>query len=629
MASAGRARDLRRRGIGDANLPCLGCLYHVPMRGLHIYNNPTFTTQRARRVRMRRAFAHILVLCGMFSVAVSAYAAKVNVEVIGVTDPIKTNVMNSLSIVRYKDYGAHPATTIERLNRKAPAEIQAALEPYGYFSPHIDAQLSHQGANWTAVYRINPGEPVTLRQVTVRVTGPGAKASAFQKVIANTPLKTGQRLDQSDYSATKNALQFAAAEVGYLDAHFTTHRLEVNPQTHSAEATLVYATGPRYRFGQITIHQKILNPAFVRRYVKFKPGDPYNAQALANLQSALSASGYFSSVIVNPEKKKAKNRRVPIEIETTPAKRNHFSFGLGYGTDTGPRFSFGWDVRRINSEGHRFSFNTRISGIETQAVARYIVPLANPATDRLVYSATLNEQDYGGTVSHLLGVGATRITMLGGWQQSLFLKANRYVSDIGPDSFTTRVLMPGVLFSRIVAHPPSRPQTGFSVNAEFSGAAKSLASGTTFLRADISARFIFPFGPGRLLLHGEAGAIAANDFAEMPVALRFYTGGSASLRGYSYQSIGPRNAQGLVIGGRFLKVASVEYDFPIAGPWGIAGFFDAGTASDNFNAPFQKDVGIGVRYHTPVGAVRLDFGHPIGHPELSPIHISLSIGLAL
>jgi translocation and assembly module TamA len=558
-----------------------------------------------------------------------ALAAKVNVRITGVKDPLKANVLASLSIAHYKDFGAHPAAAIRRLNAKAPAEIRHALEPFGYFSPQVESELTHQGADWTATYRIAPGQPVVLKQVTVKVTGPGSKIPIFEKISANPPLEAGQRLVQSHYSQTKHLLQLAAAEKGYLDANFTTHELKVNPPAHTAEATLVFATGRRYAFGTVTIEQKILNPKFVRSYVRFRPGAPYDATQLADLQSALSASGYFSSVIVKPERKKSKNGRIPIDITTTPAKRNHFNFGLGYGTDTGPRFTFGWEVRRVNREGDKFRFNTRISGIGTQAVARYIEPFGDPSSDRRVYSATLAEQDYGDTVSHLLGLGAGRVTMLGGWQQTLSLDANRYVSDIGPRSFTTRLLTPSVEYSKIVAHPPSQPRSGYSVSGKLSGGAHALLSDVSFLRLDISAHFIFPLGPGRLLLRGEAGAIAADDFAELPTALRFYTGGSNSVRGYSYQSIGPRDAKGRVIGGRYLKVASVEYDYPIIGNWGIAGFFDAGTASDSFNAPFNKGIGIGVRYRTPVGDVRIDFGHPIGHPELSPIHLHLSIGLAL
>ncbi len=556
-------------------------------------------------------------------------AVRVSVHVEGINGKLKTNVMASLSIVQYKNLGTNPEATIRRLDAQAPAEIRRALQPFGYFSPQIDSQLTHNGEVWNATYRIAPGKPVMLRHVTVRILGPGADDPVFKSIAQKPPMQPGRVLDQDAYSLTKQMLLEAAAERGYLDAHFTQHTLTVNPQELWADALLTFRTGTRYRFGKVSINQDILDPAFVRRYVRIHPGEPYNAQALADLQSELSASDYFASVVIVPEKRKAKNHAVPIRVDTTPAKRNVYTVGVGYGTDTGPRLSFGWENRRVNSKGHMFRVDARVSHVQTQVVARYIIPQANPATDRLVYSATLNEQDYGGTVGHLAGLGIGRITMVDGWQQTVSLDANRYTSDIGSESLGSHLLMPGIRFSRIVASPPNFPQHGYSVTADFSGAAKTLASSASFLRADVAARYIFPFGGGRLLLHGELGAIATSDFSEIPVALRFYAGGDDSVRGYAYQSLGPQNAAGLVVGGRYLKIASVEYDHPVAGPWGVAGFFDAGSASNSFASGFDKGVGIGARYRTPIGAVRLDIGHPLGHPELGFYRIHLSVGLAL
>lgn len=571
-----------------------------------------------------------ILIVGMALLAAPAWAeVHVNVQVQGLPAPLQANVLASLGIKHYDNYGDQPEATIRRLNSEAPKEIRRALQPFGYFSPHIESTLKHEGDTWTAIYRIDPGPATKFDKINVKITGAGAGGPVFRKILANLPIHSGERLVQSDYTQTKQLLQEAAAEYGYLDAHFTRHELRVNTKTRKADVEIGFDTGPRYSFGKIRIHQNILQPGFVQRYVHIKPGDPYNAQTLANLQSALSSSGYFSSVAVNPDKGQAKDLQVPVDVNTTPARRNLYRVGLGYGTDTGPRFRFDWENRRVNSKGHRFNFDTRLSRIESQASARYSVPLRNPETDRIVYSATLNKQDYGDTVSHLFGIGANRISHLDGWQTSAALYANRYTSTIGAKAWTAHVLMPQLTFSRIVANPPNYPRRGFSINASFSGSTRALASDVSFLRADLNVRLILPLGPGRLLLHGEAGAISASDFSRLPVALRFYAGGDNSVRGYAYQSIGPRNAQGLVVGGRYLKVASVEYDLPIVGNWGVAGFFDAGNASNTFNNIWNKGIGIGVRYKTPVGAIRVDFAHPISHPNLSYYRIHISIGLAL
>ena len=571
-----------------------------------------------------------IALLGLLVLAAPALGAvQVKVQVHGLRDELQENVLAMLSLRHYKDYGPDPSIMIHRLYAEAPKEIREALQPFGYFSPRIKSQLSRTGNTWTASFSVDPGEPVRFKAVHVTLSGPGAKAAPLRKISTSPPMHAGQTLNQQAYTRTKAMLQETAAEIGYLDAHFTQHVLRVDPRQHSAVATLDFATGPRYRFGQVTIHQHILKPAFLQRYVHITPGEPYDAKALTNLQTALSTSGYFSTVVVKPDKKQASNLKVPIVIDTTPARRNIYRVGLGYGTDTGPRFRFDWENRRVNSKGHRFRFDTRLSRIETQATARYIVPLRNPETDRIVYSSTLNQQDFGGTVSHLFSVGATRVSVIHGWQTGLSLDADRYTSTIGAASRTARLLVPGLSFTRIVADPTDYHQRGFSINATFSGASQALASDASFLRAQLSFHLIVPMGPGRFLVHGEFGAIATNDFAAIPVALRFYAGGDNSVRGYAYQSIGPRNAQGIVVGGRYLKIASVEYDLPIVGNWGIAGFIDAGNASDTLNSTWNKGIGVGVRYLTPVGAIRLDFAHPVSHPQLSYYRIHLSIGLAL
>jgi len=557
-------------------------------------------------------------------------APQVTVRIEGISGELEQNVRASLSIAQYTDWGAEPAATIRRLNGEAPRQIRRALEPYGYFSPQVDANLTRDGDNWTATYRIQPGEPVTVERVVVRIEGAGANDPALASIARSPPIRTGAPLRQSEYTQTKRALQQVAADHGYLDAEFARHVLHVDPAQHSAQVLLVFRTGPRYRFGEVTIHQGILNPGFVHRYVHIQPGEPYSAGKLSDLQSRLSSSGYFSSVSVTPEKDRAgQDRRVPVTVTAQPAKRNHYSLGLGYGTDTGPRLRFGWENRRVNRRGHRFRFDARLSRIATEANARYIVPLADPTSDRLVFSATDNRRDYGDTVGYLLGLGVSRITRVDGWQQDAYVNVGRYRSDLAPGTLVSRLVMPGIRYSRIVAQPPGVSAFGYSINADVHGAARALASDDTFARADLSVHVVIPLGPGEVVLRGEIGAIADSNFDHLPVAERFFAGGENSVRGYAYQSIGPRNAAGQVVGGRYLKTGSVEYDWRIVGNWGVAAFFDAGTAANSFTAPPEKGIGLGARYYTPVGAVRVDLAHPIAHPELGYVRLHIGIGLSL
>lgn len=576
----------------------------------------------------------MLLGTGLLILASSLCAKPVPVRVVvhvhGVEGALEENVRASLAIEHYHDYGPDPDDAIRRLYHQARLEIRQALEPYGYFSPHVESALVHRGSTWTATFHIQAGQPVRVSQVNVKVEGPGARDPVFKALIKHPPIRSGQRLLQSHYTSTKQALQEIALTRGYLKAHFLKHVLRVDPSQHTATVSLVFATGPRYRFGKVTIHQKILKTQFVRRYVHIRPGSPYNTQRLSNLQAELSGSNYFSSVSVIPETKKAgADLHVPIRVETTPAKRNHYAFGVGYGTDTGPRFRFSWENRRVDSEGHRFRFDVRVSGIGTEAHTRYIIPLANPATDRLVFSAVDSRQDYGDTVGYLLGTGVSRITQNGPWQTDEFVLLGRYRSELGNQTLTSRLITPGITFSKIRLGSASLHEFGYNLTLSILGASRAIGSDATFLRGQVSAHLAIPLGPGDFLLRGALGAVVTNEFSAVPVAERFYAGGEDSVRGYAYQSIGPRNALGQVVGGRYLKVGSIEYDWYIVGHWGIAGFFDLGTASDSLTASLDKGVGIGVRYFTPVGAIRVDFSHPIAQPQLSFYMIQIGIGLSL
>jgi translocation and assembly module TamA len=129
----------------------------------------------------------------------------------------------------------------------------------------------------------------------------------------------------------------------------------------------------------------------------------------------------------------------------------------------------------------------------------------------------------------------------------------------------------------------------------------------------------------RLLLRGKLGVIQAAAFSDLPPSQRFFAGGDQSVRGYGYQELGPENSAGDVIGGQYLTVASIEADYLLYGNFGVAAFFDAGNAGDSFLPSLKKGVGIGLRYRSPVGMIRLDFAHPLDDPD-NDFRIHISIG---
>ena len=130
----------------------------------------------------------------------------------------------------------------------------------------------------------------------------------------------------------------------------------------------------------------------------------------------------------------------------------------------------------------------------------------------------------------------------------------------------------------------------------------------------------------RLILRGSAGATWTNDFSELPPQLRFFAGGDRSVRGYGYQSIGPKNAYGRVIGGKNLLVGSTEVEHYFTKKWGMAAFVDAGNAFDGTDYRPKIGAGLGVRWLSPVGMIRVDLGVPVHNPDDHGVELHVVIG---
>src|SRR6185369_6353017 len=152
------------------------------------------------------------------------------------------------------------------------------------------------------------------------------------------------------------------------------------------------------------------------------------------------------------------------------------------------------------------------------------------------------------------------------------------------------------------------PTRGERIEFDVRAADKSVLSNATFFQAIARGKFIQSFGEERfrLITRADLGYTVTNDFHDLPPTVRFFAGGDQSVRGYSYQGIGPRDALGRVLGGKALEVASAELEYRFLQKWGVAAFYDTGTANDKFGGQLKVGTGVGVRWMSPIGLIRLD-----------------------
>ena len=231
--------------------------------------------------------------------------------------------------------------------------------------------------------------------------------------------------------------------------------------------------------GPVTIEQEILDPAFVQRHVRFEEGEPFNTDKLLKLQLALGDSGFFRRVEVQSRREEAVEQRIPVTIKTVPAPPRAYAWGLGYGTDTGPRVSLGVNFRRINDRGHSILVDTRVSRIYRSIGTSYNVPIGNLVSDRLVFKAGADFEDIadeGNTNLYTLGVSQNV-----GWgplQRRLYAEFRYEDYSLGEDEEVTQNLIPGITLSRLRTDDVLFPRRGYSWSADLRGAAKRVSGKT-------------------------------------------------------------------------------------------------------------------------------------------------------
>ncbi len=576
---------------------------------------------------MYKAQRMLLALLSCLCSATVFAQIDVTVDINGVDQRLEDNVRLFLSIEQQKAHALISEGRLRRLHQKAPLEITKALQPFGFYRPVIEAKLSQSAPDsWLASYTIDPGPALPVAVFDFALSAEMADDPAFVALVAKLPLQQGAAFNHLVYEDTKSSLAKLAAERGYFEARFSEHRLEIDLNAYEARIELHYEGGRRYRFGEVLLQQDVLKPELLSRFIPFETGSPYTLNQLIDLQQALNDSDYFSTVDVSPGEPQVDSAEIPITVVLTPRKQHRYSLGLGYGTDTGARAKFGWERPRLNQRGHRFNTEAKVSEIGYSLSAHYRVPVLNPRTDQLVYSAGVVNEKTDTSDSTVRTVGTRLNRSRGHWRESVSLNYQREEFIVADDFGRSILLMPGVSWSRTWGGNFIHTLDGLRFDIALRGASESVVSDTDFLQLQGGLKGITPLGHrNRMIARGRVGSTWTRQFHQLPSSVRFFAGGSQSVRGYAYQSLGPLDASGKVVGGRHLMSGSIEFEHSFNGKWGVATFYDGGNAIDNISEKLERGAGLGLRWQSPVGPVRFDIATAVSQPD-HPWRLHINIG---
>ena len=538
------------------------------------------------------------------------------VGISGLAGKSKDNVRLVLSLEKEKCDA--PEWKIRGLYAQADQEIDQGLRALGYYHAVIDKSLAFGKTCWKADFAINPGAQVYVKDINVTFTGASHDDAEFKKLHDKLLKTAGSPLDHSQYEKMKRRIESLALERGYLKGTFTEKKLIIDKQLNQAHIQLVFDAGKRMVFGKVVIEQDILNPEFVEKYISIKSGDFYSSEQLAKTHNDLSKTGYFEMIDINPDTEKA-DQEVPVTLKLQPKKKHHFTFGAGYDTDIGPLISAAYENRRLNRQGHFLTSELDLSPVLSTAAVEYNVPLNNSVSDFFSFGGGLKREDTNSfkTTSAMLS-GRLKHALDSGWKQTLFLDLDYEDFLIGSTTTQTLLLVPGGSWFKSVADNALRPSQGYRAKFDTSGSYQNPLSNVSFLQAALTAVWMHPLPwNSKFIGRTELGATLVDQFDKLPTSYRFYAGGINSIRGYAYKELGPKDNQGNVIGGKFLTVLSLEYEKAIFDDWGVSAFIDSGDAFNLDNIRLKTGAGLGVRWYSPFGPVRIDFAIPLNDSNSS------------
>jgi translocation and assembly module TamA len=549
------------------------------------------------------------------------------VTITGVEGPLRENVLALTGIVSASSAKSIRPGHVYRLYDRAPEEIERALQPFGFYRSSVESSLDTESSPWVASFAIDPGPPMPVSRLDVRIVGEAEGDSVFQAAVAGLPLAQGDTLHHQAYEQAKTSLELLAADRGYLDAVWDSSLVRVDLERNAAEIVLHMTTGPRFRFGEVTIDQEWVDRDILEPYIQFKAGDPYDSSYLRSLQSSLSGTTYFASVEILPRRDLAdSDRRVPIEVHATMRKTQRWEVGVGYGTDTGPRIRLAAEFRRLNRRGQYADADARLSTTEQSITARYNIPVGFPNPSLWTLTGRYGHIEWV-TSKTLQGIGSLSFAHLRGEVREVF--SLRYQDDdftVAADTGRSHLTQPIAAWTFAQADNRLYATRGFGGVLELRGAVDGMASTASFFRAWTSFKAIRTLSPrARAILKLDAGWMLTGQFRELPPSIRFFAGGDRSIRGYDYQSLGPVDESGAVAGGNSLLVGSAELEYRFLEKWAGAVFLDAGNALRDFGGEIAFGPGVGVRWISPVGLVRVDVGFGL-QKEGNPARLHLSIG---
>lgn len=549
----------------------------------------------------------------------------------------------ALSILEEHGEASANAAQIDRRAR-ADAELLAEiLRAHGYYAASVDTGVEAGGDNALLVtLEARPGPLYRFAEVRL----PGIEAAGEDVEALREAFGVAER-DPVDAAAVEAAQAALAAELGRRGYAFAAvGEPEIVIDHADATASLVLPVAPQgtRRFGRIIVEDDApFGADHVATIARFEEGDPYRTERIEDLRWALVATGLVSTVTIRPVAREGSDL-VDLAVAIDPAPMRTIAGEAGYGSGEGVRVEVSWQHRNLLPPEGAVTFRGVLGTREQQlsAILRRSNFLRRDQVLTAQIAAAHIDRPAFDARTFLLAGGIERQTNLI-WQKAWTWSAGAELlaseeRDVDLDTGMTRrrtffIAALPVYLGYDGSNDLLDPTRGFRLAGRLSPEASLQSGGFGYARAQIDASAYQPLSDTvTLAARARLGTIVGASRDRIAPSRRFYAGGGGSVRGYGFQALGPRDPVfDDPIGGRSLAEFAIEARVRV-GNFGIVPFLDAGNVSTGTLPSFDElrfGAGIGVRYHTRFGPIRIDVGTPIDPREGDPrLAVYVSLGQA-
>ena len=558
------------------------------------------------------------------------------VEIQGIDDRNLLKLLKSVS--ESVTLQKHLPLSINLLNRRVGKDVltfSKVMRSQGYYDARISYQIDSDRTPIGVVFQIIPGPPYRLEAVDIRLSGDETAGKMRVQLLETLGLDLGKpALSQPIRDIQRTIQRFLEAE-GFPFATVNPPQAVVDHRRRSVSVLYPVSTGDRANFGETQIEGlSSVKEAFVRARIAWKKGDRYNSKLTEETQKRLVATGLFATVQIKTAEALDPQGLLAVQILLRERKHRTVSLGASYKTDEGFGGRIAWEHRNIAGAGERLSFEGTASGITTAIEEKFRKPGFLRSDQALLVNTRLADD-------HPDAYNSQNMTSIVQIERSL---SKRLKIAMGPayrytetDQFGQEDRFGLVYFPLNLDWDTSDqlldPSRGMRLNVQMEPYYDTLGTGIGFVRGYARFSRYFKFAkefPIVLGFRGTMGVMGGVEQDRIPADIRFYAGGGGTIRGYAYQSVGPLQ-NNTPAGGRSLFCVSGELRLRTTDTIGLVAFVDGGSAFEsvfpNFNETIRWGAGVGIRYFSKLGPIRLDVALPLnrrpGIDDAFQVYVSL------